>query len=88
MSSRRVGILEIVPGDAHQRRHAHRQRGGADLRRRVERDRRMLHVDEEGVEAASLRDHADLGGAGEPRRHAQRHLAARKALLHAVGVRP
>ena len=61
------------------------KRRNANLRRVVERNRAVLHVDEKGIEAARIRDHGDLGGAREPRRHAQRDLAARKAFLHAVG---
>jgi hypothetical protein len=44
----------------------------------------MLHVDEERIEAAGIRDHGDFGGTGETCRHAQRNLAAREALFRAV----
>ena len=78
-------VLKGVAGDARQRRDADAERRGANLRRGVERDRRVLHVDEEGVEATGVGDHGDVGAARQPRRHAQRHLAAGKSLLQAAG---
>jgi hypothetical protein len=56
-------ILEAVPCDARHRPNAERQRGCADNGGCVEADCAMLHVDEEGIEPARLRDHRDLGRA-------------------------
>jgi hypothetical protein len=81
------GVLEPVAGDADHRRHSDGEGRDADLRGSVEGDRAVLHVDEERIETARIRNHCDLGGSCEPRRHAQRNLAARKPFLHAVRVR-
>ena len=75
-----IRSLAVLPLDAH------RQRRNTNLGRIVERNRAVLHVDKKGIESARIRDHGDVGGAREPRRHAQRDLAARKPLLHAVRV--
>jgi hypothetical protein len=73
-----------MAGNAHQRRNADGQSCNANLRRGIERNRAVFHIDEKGIEAARVRDHGDLGGTREPRCHAQHDLAARKSFLHAI----
>ena len=67
-------LIERVGADAHDRRHAGRQRGDADLRRVVRRDRAVLHVDEQPVVVGRGRDHAGRAGAQMMHAEAEREL--------------
>ena len=69
------GVPVLQARDAHERRHADRERGGGDLRRAVELERAVLAVDEEEVEAAGLGDLRDVDGARLAQAQADGELA-------------
>ena len=77
-------IVGRVRRNPHRRHDADVEAGHADLPGGVHRQRRMLQVDVEHVEARRLGDAGDLDGAAEPHRHRGHDLAAGELFLDVV----
>jgi len=75
------GVMVLLARHAHDRREPDGQARRRDLRRGVEIHGAVLHVDKDPVEAASLDDGRDVGGARQAQAHADRDFAFREPAL-------
>jgi hypothetical protein len=79
-----LDVFRRIGGHTHHRREAGGKGGKAELAGGVERQRRMLEVDIEHVEAGGLGEPRDLHAARQPHRHRGDQLVAREFLLDHV----
>ena len=90
MTPKRAGIQDArnivgrVGRDPHRRHDADVEAGHADLAGGIHRQRRVLQVDVEHVEARGLGDPGNFNGAAEPHRHRGHDLAAGELFLDVV----